>query len=80
MWDNQTNNQGTRYKLLVYYYSEQPRSQQTFLAFAGEEKKGTAIAGLTKRILLKYAFGRYKMAIFYDNGTPVEKWIEGIKQ
>jgi hypothetical protein len=80
MWDNQNNNEGERFKLVVYYYPEQPRSQQTFKSFLGEEKKGTAIAGLTARILLKHSFGRYKMAIFYDNGNPIEKWIDGIKQ
>lgn len=66
-------------KLVVYFNDNEPVKMQTFKAFEAEEKKGTAIAGLTKRLLLKHIFGKYKVAIFYQNGIEVERWNSGIK-
>ncbi len=73
------NQQGNRYKLVVWYYPTELRVTDTFWAFLGEEKKGTAPVGLERRIIQKKALNRYKTAILYDNGNPVTKWQEGIK-
>ena len=80
MWDNQQSNLGTQIKLIVYFAEGQPKRVKTYYAFKNEEKKGTAIDGLTRRILKKSAFGKYQTAIFYDNGAEVERWVGGIKQ
>jgi len=79
-WTDQANNTGTRYKLLVYYYESELKQKQTFWAFLSEEKKGTAIAALEKRIINKYAKGRYKTAILYDNGVELKRWEDGIEK
>jgi len=78
-WTNQENNAGTDVKLLVYMTGDQGERAQTYWAFRGEEIKGTAIAGLRKRILNGKVFGKYKTAIFYNQGVEVERWKEGIK-
>ncbi len=79
MWNNQTNNAGTDVKLVVYYHDDQAETKKTFWAFRSEEIKGTAIDGLVKRILMKLAFGRYKLAIIYDTGKEVQRWTNGIR-
>ena len=71
--------QGTKTKLIVYYNDNEAQKSQTYHAFAGEDTKGTARAGLTKRILQKKDFGRYRTAIFYENDVEVERWSQGIK-
>lgn len=76
-WSNQTNNMGTRYKLVVYFYPDQPVASKTFKAFLSDEKKGIAIQKLTDRILKKMVFGLYKTAIFYDYGNEVQRWQDG---
>ena len=78
-WKDQTNNMGTRYKLLVYFYPTESKTTQTYWAFASDEKKGLAVSKLTERILLKMVLGRYKTAIIYDNGVEIERWEEGRK-
>jgi hypothetical protein len=78
-WENQTNNQGIDTKLVVYFTPEQPEKSKTYLAFAGEEKKETAIANMTRRLLLREIMGKYKVAIFYHKGVEVERWKNGIK-
>jgi len=79
-WKDQSNNMGTRYKLLVYFYPTENKINQTYWAFAVDEKKGLAIKKLTDRILLKSVLGKYKTAIFYDNGVEIERWEDGIKK
>ena len=76
-WNNQTNNNSTRFKLVVYFYSDQTTSQKTFWAFLTDEIKGIAIQKLTDRILKKLVFGKYKTAIFYDYGNEVQRWQDG---
>jgi hypothetical protein len=76
-WNNQTNNIGTRFKLVVYFYPDQPTANKTYWAFLSDEKKGIAIQKLTDRILKKLVFGLYKTAIFYDNGNEVQRWQDG---
>lgn len=78
MWTN--NKMGEKTKLIVFFNDNEPQRSQTYHAFEGEEKKGTAIAGLTKRILNKAVSGRYKVAIFYENDKEVERWESGIRQ
>lgn len=78
-WTKQKKNMGKNIKLIVWYTADQPRAVDTFHAFLEEEQKGKAIAGLTKRILNGHARGRYKTAIFYNNGVEVERWNDGIK-
>jgi len=79
-WTNQNNNMGTRYKLLVYFYPDNIKTTQTFWAFLSDEKKGIAVQKLTDRILKSLVFGKYKTAIFYDNGIEIERWEDGIKK
>jgi tetrahydrodipicolinate N-succinyltransferase len=78
MWNEQQ--QGMSIKLIVYFHDNEPVKVKTYYAFLNEEKKGTAIQGLTKRILQKKVFGMYKTAIFYRDGAEVERWVEGLKQ
>ena len=78
-WENQTNNQGSDTKLVVYFTPDQPLKSQTYLAFAGEEKKETAINNMTRRLLQRDLMGKYKIAIFYHKGVEVERWKYGIK-
>lgn len=77
MWKEQK--QGNT-KLVVYFNDTEPQKMQVFHSFEAEDKKGTAIAGLTRRILEKHVFGRYKTAIFYRGDVEVERWVSGIKQ
>lgn len=77
MWTEQK--QGTKTKLIVWYNDNEPTKCQTYHAFFAEDQKGTARAGLTKRILQKKDFGRYRIAIFYENDVEVERWESGIK-
>lgn len=79
MWNNQTDNISTRYKLLVYYNATEPKTSQIFWAFKADERKPDPLDGLRKRILKKYVENRYKLAIFYDNGQEVERWESGIR-
>ena len=76
-WNNQTNNIGTRFKLVVFFYSDQTTTQKTYHAFLSDEIKGIAIQKLTDRILNKLAFGKYRTAIFYDYGNEVQRWQDG---
>lgn len=78
-WNTQTNNQGNSVKLIVFFYPGQPETSKTYHAFAGEEKRGIAIAGLTRRILQSKVLGLYQTAIFYKDGVEVEKWVDGYK-
>ena len=75
-WQNQDNNSGTEIKLLVYFFNG---TNQTYWAFLQEEKKGTAISGLIRRILNGKAAGLYKLAIFYNKGVEVQRWENGIR-
>lgn len=79
MWNNQSKNMGNSVRLVVYFHPDQPRKVQTYYAFQSEEKKGTAIQGLTRRLLQGKLRGMYQTAIFYADGAEVEKWINGIK-
>lgn len=79
MWNNQTNNVGNSIKLVVYYTDDQPEKSKTFHAFKAEEKAGKALQNMTRRILNRLVFGKYKVAIFYENDIEVERWINGIK-
>lgn len=79
MWNNQRSNQGNRIKLVVFYTPDQPKKSDTFYAFAGEEKTDKAIPNMRKRILQNKVSGLYKTAIFYKDGTEVERWRDGIK-
>ncbi len=79
MWQDQGNNIGNSIKLVVYFTDDQPEKVQTYHAFRSEEKTGKAIQNMRRRILGRLVFGKYKAAIFYDNGTEVERWVNGIK-
>ena len=79
-WQSQIKNIGTRVKLVVFYADDQPIRSKTYHAFKTEEDSGKAVQNMTRRILQGVDFGRYKTAIFYDNGIEVEKYIQGIKQ
>ena len=79
LWSNQTRNQGTSVKLVVWYHPWTGLAPQTFHAFLGEEKKGTAVAGLTRRVLLGKCAGRWRTAIFYRDGVEIERWRDGHK-
>lgn len=78
-WNSQTNNMGNSVKLVVFYHDGLSKISDTFHAFKGEEEKGTAIAGLTRRILQGKVNGMYKTAIFYKNGVEVERWNNGYR-
>ena len=78
-WNTQTSNMGNSIKLVVFYHDWTGKSKDTFHAFKGEEEKGTAITGLTRRILQGKANGQYKIAIFYKNNIEFERWVEGYK-
>jgi hypothetical protein len=79
MWQDQKNNMGDSTKLVVFFTDDQPEKSKTFHAFRSEEKSGKAIENMRRRILGQLVFGRYKTAIFYENGNEVERWVGGIK-
>jgi hypothetical protein len=79
MWQDQKNNIGNSIKLVVFFSDDQPEKSKTFHAFKSEEKTGKAIQNMRRRILGRLVFGKYKTAIFYQDGLEVEKWVNGIK-
>jgi hypothetical protein len=76
-WNNQVNNMSERFKVVVFFHTDQPKTSQTYNAFLSDEIKGIAIQKLTDRIINKLVFGKYKTAIFYDYGTEVQRWQDG---
>lgn len=80
MWTTQTHNMGRSVKLVVYWHEWTGRQPATFHAFRGEEERGRAVEGLTRRILQRYALGKYRTAIFYRDGVELERWENGLRR
>lgn len=79
MWQNQTKNISDKTRLLVYYTSENPKVSDTFWAFKTEDDQDKAIDNMVKRILQKKLFGKYRIAIFYQYGIEVKRFVNGIE-